>query len=939
MSSEENDSFDLPSDLPAVPVKKRRIQRACDGCRQKRRACDGLRTATKKCTFCTENGLECIYSGAPTTTKRKSYTEVLEARLAETEKLLRKFTQKDTPPKPEWSPDSTVTQHASLPNARRRGVGVEFASMSIRAVNAPESLGEPGSEAEDDSEHIELARDMASLKLSTHREQFLGKSSGAMLIKQAMALKFSASDPSIAASGPKAIHGASRLPPAWIGQASNSRRMEFWRSMPWKAASPARPAYVFPPSDLLSALVDLYFENTNSHIPLLHRPTFLRLIEEGMHIRDDKFGATLLIVCAIGCRYSDDPRVLDGTLPDGMPQLACGWMYFSQLSKELEHMFDTPGLYDLQRYCLAIQFLEGSATQAAWPLIGIGLRIAEEVGAHRRQTSGNGSSERGPHAHSQPPSSGPGVRVNVKPLPGHTVEAELWRRAFWTLVWYDRMVSCTLGRPCGVQWDDFDIQLPTECDDEYWETSDPAQAFRQPPGTPSKVAFFNSMLKLSNILAFVLQFLYTLEKKATLLRADDPRWEEHIVAELDSALNKWVDDIPEHLRWDPNRADPLFFKQSVALYCAYYHVQMSIHRPFIPMVRRGAKPTVRLDLLGRKQVTYNLQYRCFHLWLSVPTLPDPARMLRMFGFAELEDKPRSSYWQVPSLTTAGVVLLLNVWSTNRTGLAPHMNSTVDEVRKIMTAIKACEDRWQMAGLFFDILNELASIGNVPLQRGMSPLDSDGPLSSNTSGNASPYGPHSDSGSAVSADKLPPCATIFPPQEDASGDGPDALDILQQPYANHDWSTGLGDMAMGLGLGWGAWTDDMYGWLGAPETLAGSSQNTASTAANSGFPQLPMYTAELGRTPAYGPPATTEVAAMFPTDIPVQGQAGGVPAGMWSSPSNESRTGAAALFGFSDPPPLAASELPPFDVSMWANAPPGLGANDWSSYFSMMRGNA
>jgi hypothetical protein len=45
------------------------------------------------------------------------------------------------------------------------------------------------------------------------------------------------------------------------------------------------------------------------------------------------------------------------------------------------------------------------------------------------------------------------------------------------------------------------------------------------------------------------------------------------------------------VRWDPARQDPVFFDQSVALHCAYYHLQILIHRPFIPMIRKSA-PTV-----------------------------------------------------------------------------------------------------------------------------------------------------------------------------------------------------------------------------------------------------------------------------------------------------------------------------------------------------------
>ena len=51
----------------------------------------------------------------------------------------------------------------------------------------------------------------------------------------------------------------------------------------------------------------------------------------------------------------------------------------------------------------------------------------------------------------------------------------------------------------------FDIDLPTECDDEYWTNPDPEQAFKQPPGKPSKVAFFNCFVRLHQILAFAMR--------------------------------------------------------------------------------------------------------------------------------------------------------------------------------------------------------------------------------------------------------------------------------------------------------------------------------------------------------------------------------------------------------------------------------------------------
>ena len=46
------------------------------------------------------------------------------------------------------------------------------------------------------------------------------------------------------------------------------------------------------------------------------------------------------------------------------------------------------------------------------------------------------------------------------------------------------------------------MDLPLNCDDEYLEHPDPEKAFKQPPGIPSKMDYFISMIRLSQILGF-----------------------------------------------------------------------------------------------------------------------------------------------------------------------------------------------------------------------------------------------------------------------------------------------------------------------------------------------------------------------------------------------------------------------------------------------------
>lgn len=149
----------------------------------------------------------------------------------------------------------------------------------------------------------------------------------------------------------------------------------------------------------------------NIFFPLLHRPSFDKCIINKLHLREDGFASVLLLVCAIGSRFSDDTYT---------SHPSTGWELFHQV-RRLGRRFIPRSIHDMHVYCvryfslfeavsldklhqLAALFLESSSTpQIAWMLIGAGLRFAQEVGAHRR------------------------AMYDSKP----TVNSELWTRAFW----------------------------------------------------------------------------------------------------------------------------------------------------------------------------------------------------------------------------------------------------------------------------------------------------------------------------------------------------------------------------------------------------------------------------------------------------------------------------------------------------------------------------
>ncbi|KAF9001492.1 fungal-specific transcription factor domain-containing protein [Cyathus striatus] len=706
-------------------LKKRRIQRACDICRRKKIRCDGVQMPGNRCSNCIAYNFECTYvEAAKKRGPPKGYVESLENRLVKLEKLLRRIcpdesflkdldTNLDTLislpslPAPIQPSSLTASIPSSLPGPTPPRNPTEIATSVIRRAGTVP----PADQVEDvDEQQLILSENLKRLVIDPGNYRFFGKSSGAMLIQTALELK---KEYEVSGAG----EGRSVL---------GERREEFWNSRPWEQEQPNEPAstpYTFPPSDLIHMLVDLYFAHMNLFFPLLHRPTFLALVQAQTHLTDDAFGGVVLLVCAVGSKFCEDER----TKLDGEESMhSAGWKYFNQVQMVKKSLLRPPGLWDLQKQCLLVQFLQSSsAPQSCWTMVGIGIRVAQDVGAHRRKpprpintststsTSSNSypssSHQSSPHGGGQPrrdASSQGGAPDHSTGGPGGemgeggegveyewTVEDELWKRAFWCLVCMDRSASAALGRPCAIQDEDFDVDYPLEVDDEYWDHPDPAMRFKQPPGKPSSVTFFNLFLRLHQVLAFTLRTIYSINKSKILLGFVGQQWEQHIVAELDSALNKWVDSVPDHLRWDPSRENLQHFNQSVLLYCSYYHIQILIHRPFIPS---PSKPSP----------------------LSFPSLAICTNAARSCSHVVDMCRRRNGVLVMPQLQmpafTAGIVLLLSIWGGKRSGLTTDPKKEMADVHKCMQVLRCIERSWHSAGRLWDILYELASVGDLPL---------------------------------------------------------------------------------------------------------------------------------------------------------------------------------------------------------------------------------
>ncbi|KAJ6567550.1 fungal-specific transcription factor domain-containing protein [Mycena sp. CBHHK59/15] len=587
-SDEESDSA----------VQKRRVKRPCDTCRRRKR--DG----GERCSRCTKNNI--------------TYVEGLEMRLQTIESLLRAVNARPVNGSENESTDSV--------SPRSQAIAISIITRAMRSLNNP--FPAPHS---DDLIFADVEENFRSLSLDNPSDQgFQGKSSGAMLVKAALDFKTgqfkSSTTPKKPASGPAP---------------------KTWNSKPWEDPSPP-PTYTFPDDDLSISLISLYFDNVNVFFPLLHRPTFEKAFAEGMHLYHEGFAGTLLLVCALGSRYSDDPRVhLSHVKYCG----TAGWKWFDQVQLAGHPLRRHPTLYDLQCYCLSVQFLDRtSGSRECWTLVGFGIRLSQDIGAHR-------------------------FKLRQRQV---TVEEEMEKRAVWILIVFDTQFSCALGRSMAVQGHDFDLELPKKCDDKYWEHGDNYQeAIRQLPTKPSLVEFFNCLITLNRILALTLRMLYSTHRSRTHIGLSDGQWEEMVVMELDSSLNTWFNSIPEHLRWDAARSDDIFFDQSAALYCNYYHVQILVHRPFIPALRRS-NPTNFPSLT----ICTNAARACCHV-------------------ADIQQQHRPNSPLVFAQVQRAFRVLLLLISVDR------------YVHRCMRVLKAHRERWPSTGPLLNTLQQLLAVYHAP----------------------------------------------------------------------------------------------------------------------------------------------------------------------------------------------------------------------------------
>ncbi|KAG6832603.1 hypothetical protein H0H92_014439 [Tricholoma furcatifolium] len=413
----------------------------------------------------------------------------------------------------------------------------------------------------------------------------------------------------------------------------------------------------FPPADLIPELMRVYFLHSNCPLPLLHRPTFERQWKENLHHTNVWFTAVCLGVFAIASRWSSDSRVVpDGaTTPSGSPDWSlAGWKYCKAgigLLEVRRRLFCPTTLFELQSFSLFSTYLRDSAHRPlTWVLVGCAIRKAQDVGVHRKKVHGR-----------EP-----------------TAESELWKRVFWCLVILDRFESAVTGRPALVGEEDFDVDLPLEVDDEYWEANDSGVTFQQPKDVPAnKIISFNQIIKLSRNLAFALKTLYAADKERILSGLSPSSWRRAILKHISAGLEGWYKGVPEHLSWLHQTENSPHKVDAAVLHTTYRLIEMLIYQMFIPNFITSSSALSEFNDHGRLSPS-----DVAPLDLCVDAAHDCANISDRQNLIALSTWPIYIY----ASQVASTILLIKIWSVKMQEKALHARG-VEDVKPPMVTLE------------------------------------------------------------------------------------------------------------------------------------------------------------------------------------------------------------------------------------------------------------
>lgn len=241
---------------------------------------------------------------------------------------------------------------------------------------------------------------------------------------------------------------------------------------------------VFPVSDLVTHLCELFFARLGCNFPFLQEGRFLRDLK-------DKKVDTMLVdaVCALSARFSPHPLLappraprLDGSKPisDAQPSDR-GQPFARRAMNALVDALSCPTLSVVQA-CLLLAYEEFGSNHDSglWMYLGISIRMSQDLGMQKLQgiEYNYGRSGLTPNAVMTGHAGKLGEYQNDEPQPQPTSEGDSpilnSQRArerervdsFWSIFFLDRVISSGTGRPVTLRDEDIELCFPLQSESQ-----------------------------------------------------------------------------------------------------------------------------------------------------------------------------------------------------------------------------------------------------------------------------------------------------------------------------------------------------------------------------------------------------------------------------------------------------------------------------------------
>ncbi|CAG8461387.1 10174_t:CDS:2 [Ambispora gerdemannii] len=532
-------------------AKRRRVARACDTCRRKKVRCDGVQAGSDppSCTNCKAYGYECAFIDAPK--KRgppKGYIEALETRLQRMESILGGLVQSGELPEGAISPN---LEWINVNETNFNG-GETVVGKSGQESRGTRKSYEGGSKSSSSSglssahrtdgysRHKKTSAGYRSRSNSEDSDQSLSDNSN-----QEYGSNYDLND----SMGQLAIDETGQT--RYLGNSSgifllkitnrvaNGQIITVPRGDCHNKGSSKSAVFELPPRELCDQMLDTYFTRVHPYMPFLD-PVELREKYENLS-NNSSILMLLYAIFAISSRFIDQPAVRKN--PDDPTTTGDG--FFERAKELLKDEFDDAQLSTLQALLLMAAYQQGAKNSRTWIYTGLAIRIAQDMGLHR--DSAKWSLDE--------------------------TQTEVRKRVWWSCYMSDRFISAGLGRPMNINESDCDVPFPT-----------PGAL---PTDEPGSVDAWVRTIKLTQILGRVLSHIYGIKSKHTTHAAMDS-----VLATLDAELNKWRDDLPPELQYDPSITvgDPMNQRRGV-MHLMFYTIQILLHRPHIRGPKSKAPPS------------------------------------------------------------------------------------------------------------------------------------------------------------------------------------------------------------------------------------------------------------------------------------------------------------------------------------------------------------